>query len=99
MGFFQYKIAWHPIYPAGWKSKRPGAIILTALNTGTRNGEILSLNRGNVDSRNGCIAVERTKNAEIRKIPMNEPLTIALKNVKSSLPSHEYLSSSDGKQP
>lgn len=75
----------------GPKSKHLEAIIITALNTGMRKGEILSLKWENVDFKNGYIIVEKTKNGEIRKIPMNEPLTIALKNVKSAFPSPEYV--------
>ena len=78
---------------SGVKSKHLEAIIITALNTGMRKGEILSLKWENVDFRNGYIIVERTKNGEIRKIPMNVPLTTALKSV---IPSSEYVFSSGG---
>jgi len=81
---------------SGPKSKHLEASIITALNTGMRKGEILSLKWENVDFKTGYIIVERTKNGEIRKIPMNAPLTTALKNVKSSIPSSEYVFSSGG---
>jgi integrase len=88
------------------KAKHLEAIIITALNTGMRKGEILNLKWENVDSKNryisvvtGSMAGERTKNGEIRKIPMNEPLTTALKNVKSAFPSTVYVFSPDEKQP
>jgi integrase len=84
---------------SGAKSKHLEAIIITALNTGMRKGEILGLKWGNVDFKSGCITVERTKNGEIRRIPMNVPLTKTLKNVRSAIPSAEYVFSVDGKEP
>jgi integrase len=73
------------------KSKHLEAIIITALNTGMRKGEILALKWGNVDLRNGYITVEKTKNGEIRKIPMNKLLTTTLKNVKQAGHSPVYV--------
>jgi len=66
------------------KSKHLEAIIITALNTGMRKGEILKLKWENVDFKTGYITVVETKNGEIRKIPMNKSLTTILKNVKSN---------------
>lgn len=82
---------------SGAKSKHLEAIIITALNTGMRKGEILGLKWENVDFKAGYIIVERTKNGEIRKIPMNVPLTKALKNVKNAVHRSEHVFSSDGK--
>jgi integrase len=64
------------------KSEHLEPIIITALNTGMRKGEILSLKWSNVDFKAGVIIVEGTKNGEIRKIPMNQKLTEALENAK-----------------
>jgi len=52
------------------KSQHLEPIIITALNTGMRKGEILGLRWSNVDLKNGVIIVEGTKNGEIRKVPM-----------------------------
>jgi integrase len=49
-------------------------IVFTALNTGMRREEILSLRWNNVDLRNGYIYVEISKNGESRTIPMNDTL-------------------------
>ena len=49
-------------------------IVFTALNTGMRKEEILSLRWNNVDLRNGYIYVEISKNGESRTIPMNDTL-------------------------
>lgn len=57
-------------------------IVLTALNTGMRRGEILGLRWNQVDFSRGLIIVENTKNDEIREIPMNATLTRALRDVK-----------------
>ena len=50
------------------------AIVITALNTGMRKGEILNLKWDNVDLRHGFILLDVTKNGERREIPINETL-------------------------
>ena len=63
-------------------------IIVTALNTGMRKGEILTLKWVDVDLRNRVISILHSKNNEKREIPVNEDLFQALlrvpKNPKSS---------------
>lgn len=49
-------------------------IIITALNTGMRKGEILNLKWDNVDLKNGFILLDRTKNGDRREIPINDTL-------------------------
>jgi integrase len=49
-------------------------IVITALNTGMRMGEILNLKWENVDLRRRMIAVTKTKSKKIRHIPINETL-------------------------
>lgn len=78
------------------KEKHLEPIIITALNTGMRKGEILNLKWSNVDFNNRVIIVEGTKNGEIRKIPMNHKLTVALENVKKESKG-EYVFSKNGK--
>lgn len=46
-------------------------IVITALNTGMRRGEILGLKRSNLDLTNGFILLDKTKNGERREIPIN----------------------------
>lgn len=58
-------------------------IVLTALNTGMRRGEILSLTWEQLDIEHGFIHLNKTKNNERRDIPMNGILTKALKEWKS----------------
>ena len=58
-------------------------IVLTALYTGMRKSEILSLQWDkNVDLRHGFILLDRTKNGERREIPINQ----TLKDVFMGLP-------------
>jgi integrase len=57
-------------------------IIITALTTGMRLGEILSLRWIQVNFEAGFIQVEHSKNGKIRKIPINSLLKKTLKNVK-----------------
>ncbi len=54
------------------KRKHLEQIIITALNTGRRKGEILNLKWTNVDLKNRMIIVEGTKNGKIREIPMSK---------------------------
>ncbi|MGR3318555.1 MAG: tyrosine-type recombinase/integrase [Candidatus Anammoxibacter sp.] len=49
-------------------------IVITALNTGMRRGEILNLKWSNVDLKNGFVLLEDTKNGERREIPINNTL-------------------------
>lgn len=67
----------------GHKSKHLENIIIVALHTGMRKGEILNLKWSQVNFRNGYIVVEGTKTNDIRKVPMNKTLTNCLKSIKS----------------
>jgi integrase len=49
-------------------------IVVTALNTGMRRGEILGLTWDRVDLKNRIILLDKTKNGERREIPMNDTL-------------------------
>jgi len=57
-------------------------IIITALNTGMRLGEILSLKWSQVNFEAGFIQIEHSKSGKMRKIPMNSLLTELLQNAK-----------------
>ncbi len=52
----------------GWL--RP--IVLVGMNTGLRRGEILGLQKRNIDKKNRLITVEITKNNERKTLPMND---------------------------
>jgi integrase len=78
------------------KEKHLEPIIITALNTGMRKGEILNLKWLNVDFKKGYIQVEGTKNGENRKIPMNKKLTDTLEGGKK-VSKGEYVFSENGK--
>lgn len=58
------------------------AIVIVALNTGMRRGEILNLKWYDVDFRRNIIYLLRTKNNEKREIPMNEAVRTALIKVR-----------------
>jgi len=49
-------------------------IVITALNTGMRKGEILNLKWDRVDLKHGFILLDVTKNGERREIPINDTL-------------------------
>jgi integrase len=49
-------------------------IVITALNTGMRKGEILGLTWDRVDFNHGFILLDKTKNGERREIPINSTL-------------------------
>ncbi|MBF0564028.1 MAG: site-specific integrase [Nitrospirae bacterium] len=60
-------------------------IVVTALNTGCRKAEILSLKWENVDLKHGFILLDTTKNGERREIPINTTLKSVLQSVKRRL--------------
>lgn len=60
-------------------------VVVTALNTGMRKSEILSLKWDNVDLRHGFILLDTTKNGERREIPINDTLRQTLQAVTRRL--------------
>jgi len=66
-------------------------IIVTALNTGMRRGEILNLNWKQVDLNKRQIRVEQTKSGKTRIIPINDDLLQALLIEKESSGDSEYV--------
>lgn len=62
-------------------------IVITALNTGMRRGEILSLKWENVDLKHGFIKLDcpMTKNGERREIPVNDTLRGVLQAIPRRL--------------
>lgn len=57
-------------------------IVITALNTGMRKGEILSLEWDkHVDLRNSIIHLDKTKNGKRREIPINDTVRETLKGL------------------
>ena len=52
-------------------------IVITALHTGMRKGEILNLKWDNVDLKHGFILLDRTKNGERREIPISETVKMS----------------------
>ncbi|MDA8325128.1 MAG: site-specific integrase [Nitrospiraceae bacterium] len=73
-------------------------IVITALNTGMRKGEILSLTWDRVDLKHGFILLDRTKNGERREIPINDTLRAALQGLTRRLDiSHVFYGAQAGK--
>ena len=62
-------------------------IVVTALNTGMRRGEILSLKWEQVDLRHGYISLRDTKSGEGREIPINNTLERLFKEMPHSIES------------
>jgi integrase len=58
--------------------KHLNPIVVCALHTGMRKGEILNLKWDNVDLKHGFILLDQTKNGERREIPINLTLREAL---------------------
>ncbi len=71
-------------------------ILVTALNTGMRKGEILNLKWVDVDLRNRVISILNSKNDEKREIPVNEDLFQALLRVRKNLESSYVFCKEDG---
>ena len=59
-------------------SKRLRPIVVIALNTGLRKGEILGLKWQDIDFTRGIIYLHNTKNGEKREVPANETAKTAL---------------------
>jgi integrase len=60
-------------------------VVITALNTGARKEEILSLKWDNVDLKHGFILLDRTKNGDRREIPINDTLRVTFKSLTRRL--------------
>lgn len=65
-------------------------IIITALNTGMRLGEILGLKWKDINFNQGIITVEKTKNDESRKIQVNDLLIETLRDLRK-ISNSEYV--------
>ena len=63
------------------------AIVITALNTGMRKGEILNLRWDNVDLKHGFILLDQyqTKNSERKELPINDTLRGVLQGLTRRL--------------
>jgi integrase len=72
------------------------SMIIMAVNTGMRLGEILSLTWDSVDFDRGIITVERSKNDGVRHIPINKQLTEELEAVKINATGEYVFSKSTG---
>ncbi|MGB3478410.1 MAG: site-specific integrase [bacterium] len=75
-----------------------GPIVVTALNTGMRKGEILNLKWRDIDMKNRVIIVRNSKNNESRTIPINDRLLQQLKVIGPELENQYVFSHSDGSQ-
>jgi len=71
-------------------------IVIFAINTGMRKGEILNLKCTDIDLGNRIISLAQTKNREIREIPINDTvLDLLIRLRKNSKGSHVF-SKKDG---
>jgi integrase len=57
-------------------------LLITALHTGMRRGEILNLKRQDVDFSRKILTVHKSKNGEKRAIPLSQTLYSTLKDIK-----------------
>ncbi|MFH1014692.1 MAG: tyrosine-type recombinase/integrase [Nitrospirota bacterium] len=73
------------------------SIVIVALNTGMRKGEILGLKWHDVDFKRGIIYLLNTKNSEKREIPMNEQVKTALIRTRKHARSPYIFCKPDGK--
>ena len=60
-------------------------IVIMAMNTGMRKGEILNLKWDNVDLKHGFILLDKTKNGDRREIPINNSLRNVLTGITRRL--------------
>jgi integrase len=62
-------------------------IVIMALNTGMRKGEILNLKWQDIDLNHRLVTIKQTKNNEIRTIPINDTLYAELQSMNRELDS------------
>ncbi len=67
------------------------SIIILALNTGMRRGEILSLKWRNIDLQKGEILIEKAKSGKSRVVDVNSVLFKELLNLRSANPNQEHV--------
>jgi len=67
------------------------SILILALNTGMRRGEILNLKWRNVDFQMDSLVVERTKSKKVRHVPMNEAVRNELLRLKARSGRNTYV--------
>jgi integrase len=66
-------------------SRHPRPILILALETGMRRGEILSLRWSDVDMINGMLYIGKTKNNEARHVPMSNRVRATLSAIPRRL--------------
>ena len=74
------------------------SIIIIALNTGMRRGEIFNLKWHDIDFSRGIISLYQTKNGEQRKVPMNEQVKKTIIAVRKT-PDSPYIFCNKEKRP
>jgi integrase len=73
-------------------------IVLTALHTGMRKSEVLSLTWDSVDVKHGFIRLNQTKNGKARNVPINETLRAALTGLRTRIDIPWIFHDSDGRR-
>jgi len=66
-------------------------IVVVALQTGMRQGEILGMTWENIDFEQKTIYVAHTKTGRPRKLPMNNPVEVELRSLKQDASSEEHV--------
>jgi integrase len=75
------------------------SLVIMALNSGMRRGEILGLKWDHVDLKHGFILLDKTKNGERREIPINATLRAVLEKMPRHITSPYVFSNPEtGKQ-
>jgi integrase len=75
-------------------------VVLTAVHTGMRRGELLGLKWEDVDFAAGFVNLKRTKNGDPRSVPMDDTVLEALKTLKKKSSSeYVFVQKGDGTRP
>ena len=73
------------------------SIVIAALNTGMRKGEILGLTWDRIDLNNRLILLDKTKNGERREIPINQTLYDTLRKLPRHISGYVFTNPKTGK--
>lgn len=72
-----------------WENRRAALLVKFALNTGMRQGEIISLTWSNVDLQKGFVTIRNSKGVTVNTLPLSDAAIGILKEVEKYRPEND----------